>query len=100
MFVFIFKRAATRVLESGELDTTNVFVMGGSHGGFLTAHLIGQYPVRLTFCVLFLLLFSPVQILVLLILIILILSVRLLLPRLNHYFNVSIDRNMFFGHLK
>lgn len=43
------QRAATKVLESKELDRSNVFVMGGSHGGFLTGHLIGQYPVRLTY---------------------------------------------------
>ncbi|XP_078343278.1 acylamino-acid-releasing enzyme-like isoform X2 [Oculina patagonica] len=38
------QRAATKVLESNELDRSNVFIMGGSHGGFLTGHLIGQYP--------------------------------------------------------
>ncbi|KAJ7379447.1 hypothetical protein OS493_016688 [Desmophyllum pertusum] len=38
------QRATVKVLESGDMDSSNVFVIGGSHGGFLCGHLIGQYP--------------------------------------------------------
>ena len=38
--------AIKHVLKSSvvNIDKTNLFVVGGSHGGFLTGHLIGQYP--------------------------------------------------------
>ncbi|KAK2158576.1 hypothetical protein LSH36_167g05049 [Paralvinella palmiformis] len=36
--------AAKLVMEAHKVDEGRVFALGGSHGGFITGHLIGQYP--------------------------------------------------------
>ncbi|XP_020907129.1 acylamino-acid-releasing enzyme isoform X2 [Exaiptasia diaphana] len=38
------KFAVDTILKRGEYNRENVFVMGGSHGGFLACHLVGQFP--------------------------------------------------------
>lgn len=33
-----------QLVEKGLANKGNLYVMGGSHGGFITTHLIGKYP--------------------------------------------------------
>lgn len=44
--LFFMQFATETIVKSGEADGNSVVVHGGSHGGFISAHLIGQYPVN------------------------------------------------------
>ena len=38
------------MIKLGKADENKVVVSGGSHGGFISLHLVGQYPVSVVCC--------------------------------------------------